>query len=236
MFILITFIKHEKNSFFRAWLKSIFSQKLYNCKDRSKLVKGFFDEQNFKPKVQKKRTWKKSQLPLTEWDRQQGRELRSILVKYGSDLTLSVSKKYNKRKKQNITRQVSPETLAENIYCIRTQKNAKKREITRVLHFIEKNWFDQYTPRIYNSWDFYNKWERFRDAARKEHIHKNSGVGKTNLRHQLEKASKLALEEYLDEKCNRKRRTKEDGDTTHSNGVFPEEVLAGSFSHVDEST
>lgn len=197
-------------------------------------MKGFFDDQNFKPKVRKKQTWKKSQLPLTEWDRQQGRELRSILVKYGSDLTLSISKKHNKRKKHGLSKQVSPETFAENIYHIRTEKKASKKEITQVLQFLEKNWFNQYTPKIYNSWDFYNKWERFRDAAKREHISKNAGVGKTNLRRQLEKASELALKEYLNEKYNRKRRTKKEENLTHSDRIFSEEVLTGGFLDVDE--
>ena len=155
-------------------------------------------------KVKKTPVVKKSELPLSKFDREQGLELRTILVAQGSDLVTSGYKtssskiKGTKRPKRKYTRAVTPETLAENFYLLRKERGVSEKEIIEVMEFISREANGQFTPKVYNAMDLYNKWERFRDAARRK-----EGQGKNKFQKKQEsikRNAELGWEIYLKEK------------------------------------
>jgi len=134
--------------------------------------------------TKKKSSTKKSEFPLSEFDKEQGVELRTILVEQGSDLVTTgykaspgKCKKGSKRPKRNYSKAVTPETLAENFYLLRKERNVSEKEIMEVMEFLSRESNGQFTPKVYAAMDLYNKWERFRDAVKRSEDRELCGSG-----------------------------------------------------------
>jgi len=173
-------------------------------------------------KETKKPLTKKSEFPLSEFDKEQGLSLRSILIEHGSDLVTSGYKvsseksKGGKRPKRKYSRAATPETLAENFYLLRTERNVSEEEIMEVMEFLSKNFNGQYTPKVYASMDLYNKWERFRDAAERK---ESQGKDKWDrYQEEVSKASQEGYEMYLEEKERKEKQRNEKQRNTTKNG------------------
>ena len=86
-----------------------------------------------------------------EFDRKQAAMLRSVLIRYNSDLVAPSPPR----------RPVTLETLRKSITRLRMERNVPKSQIENMLLWLEKHFDDQFTPSINKVDDFYNKWKSF---------------------------------------------------------------------------
>jgi len=86
-----------------------------------------------------------------DFDRKQAAMLRSVLIRYNSDLVAPKPPR----------RPIALDTLRKSITRLRMERNVSKSQIENMLLWLEKHFDDQFTPLINKVDDFYNKWKSF---------------------------------------------------------------------------